>query len=65
MHQSDTTWSPRGGDVARVKETGRLGTVIKLKGTRDRRFRLAMVPTVATVKARNEWYGLNELEPSS
>jgi len=65
MQHPNATWSPSLGDVARVKETGRLGTVVRLKGTRDRRFRLAMLPVPELPKTRDEWYGLDELEPSS
>jgi hypothetical protein len=62
QQQPETTRAPHVGDVARVKETGRLGTVVKLKGVRDQRFRLAMIPDPALAKARDQWYGLDELE---
>jgi hypothetical protein len=65
--QSDAPWSPDIGDVARVKDTDRLGTVVRLKGVRERRFRLAMLPVPGAAKSRtgDRWYGLDELEPSS
>ena len=65
MQNPDAPWPPRVGDVARLKATGRLGTVVRLKGVHDRRFRLEMLPAPKTPKARTEWYGLDELEPPS
>jgi hypothetical protein len=53
---------PQIGDVARVKESGRLGTVVRLKGVRDQRCRLAMLPDATAPKVRDLWYGLDELE---
>ena len=66
MPQPDATWAPRVGDVARVKDTGQLGTVVRLKGSRDRRFRLALLPVPNAARSRmgDRWYGLDELEPS-
>ena len=65
MQNPDAPWPPRVGDVARLKATGRLGTVVRLKGVRDRRFRIEMLPVPNTPKARTEWYGLAELERPS
>lgn len=63
----DATWTLRVGDVARVKDTGRLGTVVRLKGVREPRFRLAMLPSPDAAKPRagDRWYGFDELEPPS
>ena len=62
----DDRWTLRVGDIARVKDTGRLGTVVRLKGVREQRFRLAMLPVPGAAKSRlgDRWYGLDELEPS-
>ena len=67
LHQTEAPWSPSVGDIARVKDTGRLGTVVRLKGVRERRFRLAMlpVPNMAKTRTGDRWYGLDELEPAS
>jgi len=66
MHEHETTWTPRVGDVARVKDTGQLGTVVKLKGVRERRFRLTTLPVSDAARSRvgDRWYGVDELEPS-
>jgi hypothetical protein len=64
MQHPDVTWSPQVGDVTRIKETGRLGTVVKLKGTREPRFRLVMLPVAGASKTPDLWYGLDELEPA-
>lgn len=76
MQQIESSWVPEIGTSVRLKETGQVGTVTKVKGTRDRRFRL-LVPApasagsvVAQKRARLEariasrWYGLDELEPT-
>jgi hypothetical protein len=65
-HQLDDRWTLRVGDVARVKDTGRLGTVVRLKGVREQRFRLALLPVPNAPRSRlgDRWYGLDELEPS-
>jgi len=62
----DDHWTLRVGDVARVKDTGLLGTVVRLKGVREQRFRLAMIPVPGAARSRmgDRWYGLDELEPS-
>ncbi len=60
--QPPTRPIPHVGDVIRVKETGRLGTVVRLKGVRDQRVRLVMLPDGASTKVRDLWYGLDELE---
>ena len=76
MQHTDTTWPPRLGDATRVKETGLIGTVVRLKGTRTPRFYVETMPRAAnegatppgrsTVpRARRLWYGLDELEPLS
>jgi hypothetical protein len=76
MQHTDTTWPPRLGDAARVKETGYVGTIIRLKGTRTPRYYVETLPRAtggdvtvqgrgATPRTRRLWYGLDELEPPS
>jgi hypothetical protein len=76
MQMLDTVWPPRVGDVARVKENGLLGKVVKTKGVYEARFRLQVLPVIVgggkpargqTLAARiaSRWYGLDELERPS
>src|SRR4051794_28839272 len=44
MQQSGTRWPPQVGDVAREKDTGLVGTIIKTKGVYEARFRLHVDP---------------------
>ena len=62
MSVPDTSWSPAVGDVVRVKDSDRLGKVVRLKGTYDRRFRLSMLPITGRPTPRDLWYGLDEIE---
>ncbi len=73
MPNSSAPWPPKEGDSVRVKEVGLLGTVIKIKGVYETRFRVRVVPPTengdanalkrarAAARLASRWYGLDEL----
>ena len=75
MQNESTTWSPQVGDLARIKESGLTGTVVKTKGVYEARFRVRVLPPTvadsaaalkrarAAARAASRWYGLDELGP--
>jgi hypothetical protein len=69
VEQPDAGWEPNVGDRVRVRETGRLGTVDKLKGVYALRVHVMLDRPARVVRStmrpqRRAWYDPEELDPA-